>query len=77
MNFNNDADNVRKKMQENFEVIKKMAENGDKFSMFQMGMHFENLNDLDKAKIWYMKAAEQGFESAIKKLKEIEKANSK
>ena len=45
MNFNNDADNVRKKMQENFEVIKKMAENGDKFNMFQMGMHFENLND--------------------------------
>lgn len=49
----------------------KAAEQGHVSSQYELGEIYEKTNDRDKAVYWYKMAAENGWEKAIKKLKDM------
>ena len=63
------------RMQEAFEQTQLAAEGGNKSAQNNLGWHFENgqgiARDLDQARSWYRKAADQGNEKAIANLKRL------
>ena len=61
-----------------YEIMKKAAENGDKFAQHSMGMWYQEvMGDSDEAKKWYKRAEGQGLEGAQKAYSDLCKGNSK
>ena len=49
-----------------FEIMKNAARNGNPSAQHSIGMWYENVaKDLEMAKIWYKRAADQGHEGAM------------
>ncbi len=66
----------QKKYKKAFELLKKLAEQGDSQAQYNLGAMYENgegtEENIEQAKYWYKKSADQGNEDAKEALKELE-----
>ena len=66
----------QKKYQKAFKLFKKLAEQGDSQAQYNLGAMYENgegiEENIEQAKYWYKKSADQGNEDAKEALKELE-----
>ena len=66
----------QKKYQKAFKLFKKLAEQGDSQAQYNLGAMYENgegvEENIEQAKYWYKKSADQGNEDAQEALKELE-----
>ena len=55
-----------------YEIMKKAAENGDDSAQHSMGMWYQDvMGNLEEAKKWYKRAADQGHEGSKDACKEL------